>query len=46
MEVKGFKDHPFVFFNKDGTEKFDGAKALFDKSAIALASRPENFYII
>lgn len=45
-EVLGFKVHGFGFLNADGTEKFDGAKDLFDQSALKLASNPENFFQI
>ena len=45
-EVLGFKVHGFGFLNADGTEKFDGAKDLFDQSALKLASKAENFFQI
>lgn len=45
-KMSGFKIHGFDFFNKDGSPNFDNAQALFVESALYLASRPENFYLI
>lgn len=42
-EMNGYKVHGFEFLSEDGSEKFDGAKQLFDKAATQLTSQPESF---
>ncbi len=42
-EINGFKVHGYGFFNSDGTEKFEGAKKLFEEAALKLSLKPESF---